>query len=361
MPIDYDRARCTLESSHAEAERLFLKESPPTTSRPLDEASEALFSSRTQAFREVLLGCLIARIHDKNTNIHQPYVSQGPNAFSGRSLDERVVNRFLQDKRIPCSRGPYLSVFRRSVEFTSSTRDGLRDKEDYDSLLAILGHIGEVSKDADLQHLLTYVMFKFLELREQAKVPLSRLHRISLEQFDQLISGLMETPSGGRSPVLLVAAGFTAIKKYMDLDWNVSLQGINVADTASGAGGDITIESSGKVLMTAEVTERTVDRSRIIATFNTKISPQGLEDYLFFVKSTESDPLAIQQMRQYFAQGHEVNFVAIKEWLMMVLATVGRNGRQIFNDTFMDMLEDSDAPIALRVGWNRLVEQITTA
>ena len=361
MPIDYEQARNLLENSYVEAERLFLKGSPPVVSTHLDKACKKVFASRTQAYREVLLGCLLARILDKGINIRQPYVRQGPNAFSGRSLDERVVNRFLQDNRIPCSRGPYLSVFRRSVEFATATRAGLRYQDDYDSLLVILGYVEKSSKDADLCGLLINVIFKFVELREQANVPLSRLHRISLEQFDQLISGLLETPSGGRFPVLLVAAGFITIKKYMSLDWDVSYQGINVADTASGAGGDITIENHGEVLMTAEVTERRVDRSRIIATFNTKIAPQGLEDYLFFVRSAEASTAARQQMRQYFAQGHEVNFVAIKEWLMMVLATVGRKGRQIFNEAFMEMLEDADVPTALRVGWNKLVEQITTA
>ena len=361
MSIDYEQARVLLESSYTEAESLFLKDSPPPAPDHLGQACKVVFASRTQAYREVLLGCLLARIQDKGIDIRQPYVRQGANAFSGRSLDERVVNRFLQDKRIPCSRGPYLSVFRRSVEFATATRDGLRDKEGYDSLIVVLGHIAKASKDAELLHLLTYVIYNFVELREQANVPLSRLHRIRLEQFDQLISGLLGTQSGGRFPVLLVATGFITIKKYMDLDWDVFYQGINVADTASGAGGDITIESKGKVLLTAEVTERTVDRSRIIATFNTKIAPQGLEDYLFFVTSAEAESDAKQQMRQYFAQGHEVNFVDIKEWLMMVLTTVGRRGREIFNQTFISMLEDASVPTALRVGWNGMVEKLTTA
>ena len=361
MPIDYEQARCLLETGYSEAETLFLENSPPTARDHLVHAFQAVFESRTQAYREVLLGCLVARIQDKHIDIRKPYVRQGPNAFSGRSLDERVVNQFLQNKRIPCSRGPYLSVFRRSVEFTPSTRMGLRYQEDYDSLLAILKHVEQTSEDAELKQILIYLIFKFVVLREEANVPLSRLHRISLEQFDQLISGLLETPSGGRFPVLLVAAGFITIKKYMRLDWEVSYQGINVADTASGAGGDITVENEGQVLMTAEVTERRVDRSRIIATFNTKIAPHGLEDYLFFVASVNEDSESMQQLRQYFAQGHEVNFVAIKDWLMMVLATVGRKGREIFNQTFTSMLEDADVPTALRVSWNSLVEKLTTA
>ena len=360
MPIDYDRAKDLLEGSYSKAEKLFLQGTSPILPARLAQACKVVFASRTQAYREVLLGCLVARIQDKNINIRQPYVRQGKNAFNGRSLDENVVNRFLQGKRIPCSRGPYLSVFRRSVEFTAVTREGLRDKDAYDSLMVLFEHIEKTADDTNLLNLLTYFILKFIELRELSNVPLSKLHRISLEQFDRLISGLLETPSGGRFPVLLVAAGFLTIKKHMNLDWDISWQGINVADTASGAGGDIAVECNGQVLMTAEVTERRVDRSRIIATFNTKISPQGLEDYLFFVKAADADPAALEQIRQYFAQGHEVNFVAIKEWLMTILATLGRRGREIFNQNLTTMLEDEDVPAALRVSWNGLVEKLTT-
>ena len=69
---------------------------------------------------------------------------------------------------------------------------------------------------------------------------------------------------------------------------------------------------------------------------------------------------AKRQVRQYFAQGHEVNFVAIEEWLIMVLATVGRRGRDIFTRTLLQLLESEETPMALRVSWNQQLERITT-
>ena len=350
-----------LETNFSQVEEQLLGNSAPKISHSLEQYLEAVFCSPTQAFREVLLGCLVARLQDKEINIRQPYVRQGSNAFGGRSLDEKVINRFLQDKRIPCSKGPYLSVFRRSVEFSSATRDGLRDKDGYDRLLDVLSYIEDVSQDSELVVVLRFVLFKFVELREQANVPLSKVHRISLEQFGDLLSGLLETPSGGRFPVLLIVAAFRTIKSYMDLNWEISWQGINVADIATGAAGDITIMSNGEILITAEVTERPVDRARVIATFNTKIATQGVEDYIFFVKPSTIHSDAELQMRQYFAQGHEVNFVPIKDWLVMVLATIGRRGRSIFNDNMLQLLEAEEVPVALRVSWNQQLERITTA
>jgi len=360
MPIDYDAARELLNEVFGQAESDLLRQSAPSVSERVRIACDELFRSHTQAYREVLLGCLIARMQDKKVNIRQPYVEQGRNAFSGRSLDERVINPFLHEKRIPSSRGPYLSVFRRSVQFDEDIRAGLRDKAAYNSFLAAIGYLESTPKKGELLKFLRYLLYRFAELREQATIPLSRLQRMSLTQYDGLISGLLGTPSGGRFPVLLVAATFDAIREFFGLDWQVTCQGINVADAASGAGGDITIRSAGQTVMAAEVTERPVDKSRVVATFNTKIAPTGIEDYLFFVRLSGVAPAAKQQAHQYFAQGHEVNFLEIKDWILMSLATMGRRGRATFNRILLDLLDASDIPRTLKVAWNEQVTKIVS-
>ena len=358
MPINYETARQPLDETFAQAEEALLQGSIPNAGDDIRTACDVIFRSRTQAYREVLLGCTIARIQDKNINIRQPYVRQGPNAFSGRSLDERVINPFLHEKRIPSSQGAYLSVFRRSVQFDASTSAGLRDEAGYDAFLAMLTYLESVFQDSELLSFLRYLLYKFAELREAADVPLSRLQRISLEQYDVLITGLLATPSGGRFPVLLVVAAFTTIKEFFGLGWSVTWQAINVADVASGAGGDITITSGDQTILAAEVTERSVDRSRIAATFNTKIAPAGIEDYLFFVRYDSVAPEARQQARQYFAQGHEVNFLEIKDWILMSLATMGRSGRATFNRVLINLLDGPDVPRTMKVAWNEQIARV---
>lgn len=360
MPIDYESARSLLESSFSEAEGAFLSGNSPTVHTLFRDACEVLFHSRTQAYREVLLGCLIARIQDKSINIHQPYTNQGPSAFSGRGLDERVINPFLQDKGIPSSRGPYLSVFRRSVHFDSSIHEGLRDKEGFDALLNALDYVVLVYQENELLEILRHLLYRFVELREQANLPLSRLQRMSLEQYDRLVAELLNTPSGGRFPVLLVVATFKTINEFFNQNWTISWQGINVADAPSGAGGDITITRDGQTLMSAEVTERPVNQSRVTTTFNTKIAPAGIEDYLFFVRPAAASPEALHQARQYFAQGHEINFLDIKQWILMSLATMGKGGRGIFNGTLLQLMGEPDVPSALKVHWNDQIARIAS-
>ncbi len=358
MPIDYDGAKELLAAGFERAERHLIDGTVPEAAASIVANCEVIFQSSTQAYREALLGCTIARIQDRDINIRLPYVNQGADAFNGRTLDTVVINPFLQDKRVPVTRGAYLSVFRRSVRFETGTRDGLRDKEGFDSFLEVIAYLQATAEGETLAGILDYLLYRFARLREAANVPVTRLQRISLEQYDRLISGLLSTPSGGRFPMLLAISAFQAIKEFFDLDWDIAWQGINVADTASGVGGDITVVKDGQVIMAVEVTERAVDRSRVVATFNAKIAPSGIEDYLFFVRSSDIDPAAQQQARQYFAQGHEVNFVEIKAWILALLATIGRQGRDGFNRSLVELLESPDIPGTMKVAWN---EQIVSA
>ena len=161
-------------------------------------------------------------------------------------------------------------------------------------------------------------------------------------------------------PVILVVAAFRTIKDYFGLDWVIDYQGINVADAASGVGGDITITREGRIIFAAEVTERPLERSRIVATFNTKIAPRGIEDYLFFVRPETLAEDARQQARQYFAQGHEVNFLEIKNWVLMALATMGRRGREIFNRILVAFIDSPEMPRSVKVAWNDQISQLTS-
>jgi hypothetical protein len=225
-------------------------------------------------------------------------------------------------------------------------------------MLKLIRHLEDARDQEAIDRFLRYLLFKFAELREAAAVPLARLHRISLEQYDAFISGLLQVASGGRLPVLLVLATFRAIKDYFGLDWEIEYQGINVADAAAGAGGDITIRSAGQVVLAAEVTERPIDRNRVAATFNTKIAPNGIDDYLFFVRLAGVAPEATAQARQYFTQGHEVNFLEIKDWILMSLATMGRRGRDLFNRNLIALVDAADIPRPIKVAWNDQIERL---
>jgi hypothetical protein len=211
-------------------------------------------------------------------------------------------------------------------------------------------------KDQDVaRQYLTYLLSCFVALREASNIPLAKVQRLSLEQHDNLIGRLLSTPSGGVLPVLLSVAALSTIRDRFGLTWEISWQGINVADRATGAGGDITITKDGGTVLTIEVTERPIERSRVVATFNGKISPAGLDDYLFLFTSATPGEDAKAAARQYFAQGHDVSFINVKDWIVAMLATVGPHGRHLFFDHVVTLLSSPDVPAVIKLAWNEKI------
>lgn len=358
MPIDVDdeRAAGDLARLFALAEADYAAKTSPQVPAEAFEAAAILFATSVQSYRETVLGCALARLQNDQINIREPYSNQGERAFNGRSLDESVVNPFLQEKEVPSGKGPYLAMFRRSVRFIPETGAGLRDKEGYAAMLAYLAEL-EATKDATrIESLIRLLLLKFVELRDKSQVTVAKIQRLSLAQYSDLIEQLLQTKSGGLLPVLLTVAMFRTIKACHGLPWEIEWQGINVADKASGAGGDITIRRNGAIFLSVEVTERVVDGPRVVATFNTKISKNAIPDYLFLTTQPPAKD-ATEASGRYFAQGHEMNFLAVRAWLVNVLGTIGAACRKQFTDEFLTLLQ-AEAPAAIKVGWNDLVKRL---
>ena len=356
MPIDYRVAQDILEKAFGRAEESFLTGTGEIGSWP-SESLDILFSSSTQAYREVLIGAVLVKLLDPIVNIRRPYVGQGTDSYNGRTLDEKIVNPFLQTKRIPSSKGPFLSVFRRSVPFVAETRQGLRDKIGYDHLLVLLDYVQSTTLE-DAEAFLSQVLYRLVLLRESSIVQVNRIHRLSLEQYDELISRLLSSPSGGRFPVLCAVATFKMLNDFFGANWVIEFQGINVSDAASGVGGDITIRSDGQAILSVEVTERPIDVGRAASTFNTKIAPVSGKDYLFLLGSGAPSIEARRQAHQYFAQGHEMVFMPTKDWMLAILATVGSNGRIQFNQRLVELLVNDEVPAVLKARWNEVLNEV---
>jgi hypothetical protein len=348
--IDYEIARQVLATEYEAAEQAFREARPMDVPAEIADATERVFASRTQAYREALIGCALARIIDPEIDIRLPYMNQGENAFNGRAVDERVVNPFLRDQAIPCSTGPYLSAIRRNVSFIPETL-GQRDRKAYLAFLRFISGLEAATPESAKQYL-HHLLLAFIDLREATDIALADIRRLSVEQYERLISGLLTVPSGGWLPMLLAVATFQTIGDCFGLNWRVDWKGINVADRARGEGGDINVFREDQLLFSVEVTEREIGRARVVATFTTKISPAGIDDYIFFYTATPPTDDAKEAARQYFAQGHDINLVNLKDWIVTVLSTIGPRCRRTFTQLFMDLLRTKEVPAALRVAWN---------
>ena len=194
--INYAEVAEMLAAAFKVAEHNFLNNDFPRVNDEVAACCQILFQSNTQAFREALVGCCLARLHDREIDVALPYMNQGELAYNGRTLDERVVNPFFREKEIPCSKGPFLSVFRRNVRFAPETGDGVRDKNAFRAMLRFLEVLrgqGELEAEQSLQ----YLLCKFIEHREESRIILLHVRRLSLNQYEILLRNLLAIPSGG--------------------------------------------------------------------------------------------------------------------------------------------------------------------
>jgi SacI-like restriction endonuclease len=319
-------------------------------------ATERLFVSETQAYREALVGCTVAHILDPAVDIRLPATEHGENAFSGRSLADKGVTPFLRDRAIPISASPYLSSLRGGARFVAGGAPRIqRDKEGFDALVSIVDYVRGLSAD-EAKAYLRYLLRCFVQLREAGNITLKRIAKPNLEQLSRLVVGLLAVKSGGRIPALLATAMFQTLSDCHDLRWQVEFQGINVADKASGAVGDITIRKGDVVLLGVEVTERPVDQTRVTLIFDQKISPSGLSDYLFITTIPPEDS-ALAIARNYTAVGHEMNFVPLAPWIRHNLATIGQACRGLFQAKMIELLSVQGVPSDLRVAWNDKMDE----
>ena len=355
--INYTAARDLLATAFSEAEAAFAADTPPTVSPSVAQAIDRLLSSSTQAYREVVIGCALARILDEHIDIRLPYVNKGASAYSGRTLDEQVVNPFLHEHEVPCTKGAFLSVFRRSVNFSPETREGLRDKDGFDRLLIFVDKL-MAADPSTAENYLRCLLYGLVKLRDSSAVKLLHVKRLSVAQYEILISGLLQVKSGGRFPVLLAVAMFQTLIQCFSLKWELEWQEINVADRASDVGGDITVKAGEDIVLAVEITERQIDKARILSTFTTKILRHGISDYLFFFARTPPTQEAALLARQYLAQGHDISFLPVKEWLISTLGTIVPGCRAKFTMNFLSLLGRVDVPTSLKLAWNEHIRQL---
>lgn len=361
MPVmDYSEARRVLNETFSET----LQQCSPRTIELLEKYNDVLdviFGSKTQSYREVLLGCALIHITNPTVNIRLPYVKQGPTAFNGRTLDEQVINPFLMSKQIPCSKGPYLATFRRNVKLDESTRSGLRDQHGYDAMLIVLEAIEGLDTENDKKSFLSCLLKRFIILREKSNIQLSGIVRMSVEQYQAFLNTLLHNQSGGLLPMLVTIAIFQTINDQYSCGWDITYQGINSSDGATGAPGDITIFSNGQIVKAIEVTERPISETRVVTTFNTKIAINNVKDYLFVYTAAVPEENAYNVTKVYFAQGYDINFIKLSNFVLSIFIVGNIETRQRFTDHMLSLLQQDNVPATVKTAWNDSLQEVIGA
>ncbi|MDQ6433772.1 restriction endonuclease, SacI family [Mesorhizobium sp. LHD-90] len=351
----YDKARELLAEAFSEAEDDFRDGKLITLPSDVMGAIERTFASKTQAYREALVGCALTRLVDETIDVRYPATAHGDKSFSGRGVSDQVVAPFLQSKRVPISVSPYLSALRGGAKFVPGGQPRIqRDQPAFDALVKAVSYVADANPD-ETRALLRRLLREFIQLRESANISLKRTAKPSVFQLDKIADTLLRIKSGGRIASFLTIAMFQALSDRFTLGWEVDFQGINVADKFTGAVGDVTVKKNGDVVLGVEITERPIGKARVSLVFEDKVSPAGLIDYLFVTTALpEAD--AIVAAKNYTAVGNDMNFVDLRRWLHHLLATIGPVGRLAFQDRLIAQLTETGVPAELKLAWNDALE-----
>lgn len=87
----------------------------------------------------------------------------------------------------------------------------------------------------------------------------------------------------------------------------------------------------------------------------------GIQDYLFVYSDAMPAEDARKAARTYFSQGHEINFVQVKEWILNNLVTLGGKCRSTFTKELLALLDVREVPASVKVSWNDLVKKVVSA
>ena len=241
-----------------------------------DYISDISTNSANRACVRFLMSCLIAKIDNSKIDIRKPYTEiGGDDCYSGRVIDEKYVNPFIHDKKLPCnSTTAFLTpAFRNITSILLPDREMAgTPKRIYKFTLQILDDIenGRLSE----RDVLSEVLRDLINLKIEKDNRLSSLIKevvstkenkpLSAEKIIELIETHIKYPKSSRIPVLVVAAAYVASSEYIH-EQSLPLESHNAADKQTKSLGDVevTLMNDENIVTCYEMKARPVSKEDV--------------------------------------------------------------------------------------------------
>lgn len=257
---------------------------------------------RNRACTRLLMACLLARIDRPDVDPRKPYTEIGdPDAFSGRSYDEKYITRFIYENRLPLnSTTAFLTPAFRNLDRPLTTDLELlgKPREAYIATIQLLDDVYQKKETAE--NLLTEVMRMLLIIREERRTRIKTLLAelssrdalpLSSEEIINLVEQHLKCKNSSRLPVLVVAAAYIAVGEKLG-ERVLPLQRHNAADEQTGSLGDIEVclENDNNVVTVYEmkmkrITIDDIDR----ALEKMALASRKIHNYIFITTDVISD------------------------------------------------------------------------
>lgn len=204
-----------------------------------------------RACTRLLMACLLAKIDRPDVDPRKPYTEIGdPDAFSGRSYDERYITHFVYENRLPLNpTTAFLTPAFRNLDRPLTTDLELvgRPRQVYRATLQLLDDVYRERVAAE--DLLTEIVRILLLIREEKQTRINTLLAglssedtlpLSSEEIVNLIEQHLKCKNSSRLPVLIVAAAYNSVGERLG-ERILPLQSHNAADEQTGSLGDVEV------------------------------------------------------------------------------------------------------------------------
>lgn len=204
-----------------------------------------------RACTRLLMACLLAKIDRPHVDPRKPYTEIGdPDAFSGRSYDEKYITHFVYENRLPLNpTTAFLTPAFRNLDRPLTTDLELvgRPRQVYRATLQLLDDVHREKVTAE--DLLTEIVRILLLMREEKQTRINTLLAglssedtlpLSSEEIVNLIEQHLKCKNSSRLPVLIVAAAYNSVGEKIG-ERILPLQSHNAADEQTGSLGDVEV------------------------------------------------------------------------------------------------------------------------
>lgn len=324
----------------------------------------------------LLMSCLLAKIDNSKIDIRKPYTEiEGKNSFSGRTYDETYIGGFIENNHLPCNpTTAFLTPALRNINITLTPKVNLvgRPPEVYQYALDLLDlvHKKTVSPKVLLKEVIRQLIILRDENQKRIKSLIKNLEKtgsvpLSGEDIINLIEQHLSCKGSSRLPVLIVAAAYRTIGKYIR-ESILPLKSHTSADKQTGALGDlqITLINKNKVVTGYEMKMKKVTIDDInIALHKIGSVKYKIDNYIFVTTDLVDDAVreyakslyeqtggveivildCIGFLRHFIHLFHRFRLQYIEEYQKLVLIEPDSSVSQPLKEAFLALRQASES------------------
>lgn len=270
------------------------------------------------------MACLLAKLHRPEVDLRKPYTEIGePDAFSGRTYDERYITAFINEHNLPCnSTTAFLTpaLRNRNVMLTRDLNLVGKPPQLYKFVLELLDDVSNnrVMPEDLLAETIRWLIIDRNEKQLRLEALIQELKTtegalpLSSEDIVNLIEKHLSLKGTSRLPVLIVASAYQTAQEYLG-EKILALQSHNAADVQTGALGDVEITLLGddEIVTIYEMKDKRVTNEDIDRALRKLFTSRKRIDNYVFVTTEIIDEQVQDYARSLYQETGGIEFVIL--------------------------------------------------